>query len=805
MNPLLRIFTLALILCHSSHWIIASAVRDGNGPGSWHVYESFAGPPQRVVDTGRQVYYLSGGRLFSYNAEEKETKAYTTGNILNGKNIVNIFYNAEGKFLVVCYDSGVIDLLYDNGKVVNISDIADSGISGPVAFNDIEFRGNRFYVATDFGIVEFDAGRRRAVKSGNYGVNVSGVAIVGDNLFFVADDTLRMAGDNISRLSLSVPLMHAGSAGLFSPGGNSLLMLDGRVMLARINAGIPEAESIRQISAEGITDWIPQSNGLYYYGNGMLYRYDAETEREEKICVLPADAKEDIIGLSPAKGNLWALSRHGIAGYRIAGGECAEVICERHKPSGMSVKEVCGLVASADGKRLYAINHGPTSYRYGFPEGDNGYSIPGALSCIGIEDGGIEDITPYPVKALSDITLPLQNGYGPYPFAMTSVVEHPDDSNVLFTGTGNDGLYMIRDGKFAGRYDSSNSPLRPVWGWIVYSLAFDRGGNLWVVSNHDNYTDQALMILPHDKTLLDPAEVRVSDWIIPDADGYHGDMDSRILVCRNSGMIFIIDKLKPQILLACDTRNTPGNLADDRFRLYGEIYDQDGNSLSDCVVSSIMEDKDGSVWLGTFERGIYRISNPSEAVVKEITAWHLKVPRNDGSGLADYLLADEIINDMAVDGSGHKWIATENSGLYVVSADGTGIISHYTPDNSPLQSNAVYSLYAVRSGRDIYIGTPDGLLRYTSPTAADSGSLASLHIYPNPVRPGYSGPVRIDGLTDGALVRIADASGNVVGHGRAEGGTFTWNVSHSISAGVYYVTAGSPDGDNAFGKIVIVN
>lgn len=803
MNIIIRILALAAIL--SEAMLLSATSLRSDGAGSWRVYETFAGKPQQVIDTGKLVYYLRGGNLFSYDAAAEETTAYTIGDRLNEKNIGRIFYNPDGRYLAVCYDSGAIDIIYDGGKTVYISDIADSGIEAPVTFNDAEFDGNYLYAATNFGVVKFDVSRRRAVKSGNYGRQVSGVATMGDKLLMVVDDTLRIArdADSFNRLSQTTPIAAVGSARLYSPAGNALLLLTDRVSRTHVNED--KIERLQSISSGSVVDWCQSGDKLVYYGDGLLCRYNPDEEREEIIFRLPEDIAGECLGYSASKNTLWTLSRHGIAGYKLEENGAVSVVSERFRPTGMSVSEVCGLVPSADGNRLYIINHGPTSYRYGFPEGNNGYNIPGAAACLDLTSGTVTDVTPYPVEAASDITRQLQLTEGPYPFAVTSIVEHPEQNGVYFMGTGNDGLYMVRDGKFEGRYDASNSPLRPVWGWIVYSLAFDNGGNLWAISNHDNYSDVALMILPREKTLLAPSEVKKSDWVVPAAVGYHGDMDSKILVCLHSPMIFIIDKLKPQILLACDTRGTADNLDDDAFRLYGELVDQDGNLLSNCVISAITEDTDGSVWIGTFEKGIYRITNPAEAVTSELTVRHIKVPRNDSSGLADYLLDDDIINDIAVDGAGRKWIATENSGLFMVSPDGSEIISHFTPDNSPLQSYTVNALYAEPRGRRIFVGTPDGLLHFESDTAPDSGRLETLHIYPNPVRPDYSGPVRIDGLTDGALVKIAGQSGNVIARGRAEGGTFSWNVSgSSVGAGVYNVTATSPSGDTRFGKIVII-
>ena len=64
-----------------------------------------------------------------------------------------------------------------------------------------------------------------------------------------------------------------------------------------------------------------------------------------------------------------------------------------------------------------------------------------------------------------------------------------------------------------------------------------------------------------------------------------------------------------------------------------------------------------------------------------------------------------------------------------------------------------------------------------------------------------------------ALVKIADASGNVVKElGRASGEEVKWDVTNhkyqKVSSGVYYILVSSPDNDSSFankGKVLVVN
>lgn len=68
-----------------------------------------------------------------------------------------------------------------------------------------------------------------------------------------------------------------------------------------------------------------------------------------------------------------------------------------------------------------------------------------------------------------------------------------------------------------------------------------------------------------------------------------------------------------------------------------------------------------------------------------------KVPRNDNTNYADYLLDNSNIRCIAVDGANQKWFGTDN-GVYLVSDDCNTQIYHFDTDNSPLISNIVYSI-----------------------------------------------------------------------------------------------------------------
>jgi hypothetical protein len=168
------------------------------------------------------------------------------------------------------------------------------------------------------------------------------------------------------------------------------------------------------------------------------------------------------------------------------------------------------------------------------------------------------------------------------------------------------------------------------------------------------------------------------------------------------------------------------------------------------------------------------------------------------------------VKAIAIDGDNRKWFGTERAGVFLLSEDGTKQIEHFTEENSPLFSNNITSLaYNGKTG-EIFIGTAKGLISYKS-TATEGGETnTEVYAYPNPVRPGYNGPIAIKGLVRDAIVKITDIYGNVVYETRAEGGQAIWNGANfdgrRANTGVYMVFISTDDGqDEMVTKILFVN
>lgn len=280
---------------------------------------------------------------------------------------------------------------------------------------------------------------------------------------------------------------------------------------------------------------------------------------------------------------------------------------------------------------------------------------------------------------------------------------------------------------------------------------------------------------------------------------------------QNKDIVLISDGYRDHNLVTYHTGSGIESISDDRYNVRNLFYDQDGKPFGPACIFSMAEDKSGAVWVGT-DDGVFVIRDPADMLDENCRIERVKVPRNDGTSYADYLLGNMSVTAVSVDGSNRKWFGTNSSGVYVVSADGKEILDNFNTSNGFLPSDEVLSLLCDPHGNSVYIGTRAGVVEYgcdALPAAAEDYS--EISAYPNPVRPGYAGDVIIKGLKENSLVKIADAAGNVFYQTRSQGGMARWNVASSsgrrAATGVYYVLVSSADSrhDSVVTKILVVN
>ena len=226
------------------------------------------------------------------------------------------------------------------------------------------------------------------------------------------------------------------------------------------------------------------------------------------------------------------------------------------------------------------------------------------------------------------------------------------------------------------------------------------------------------------------------------------------------------------------------------------------------MVYSIVEDLDGNIWVGT-DQGPLIYYNPDKVLDEDLRAFRIKIPRNDGTDLADFMLGTEMITTIAVDGANRKWLGTNSSGAYLLSPDGTTRIINYNEQNSPILSNSIVTLSVDNKSGDVWFGTSKGIQSVRTDATVGGEKFINVYTFPNPVREDFTGNVTITGLMRDSQIRITDISGNIVYETVYNGGLATWDLKtyngKRVSTGVYLVFCASNDGtESTVTKMLVI-
>lgn len=367
---------------------------------------------------------------------------------------------------------------------------------------------------------------------------------------------------------------------------------------------------------------------------------------------------------------------------------------------------------------------------------------------------------------------------------------NPKDNSHVFAG-GRTGLYEFKDGKMVNHYNVDNSMLESAIDGgnkdyvLVESIIFDKEGNLWCL-NSQAKSQSLLKLTPsgewhsHNKPDLQPAGSRSL-----------GALTGAMFDSRN--LLWFVNNHWTTPAIFCYQIST------DKLMTYKNFVNQDGTAYTLNAVRTCAEDKEGNIWVGT-NTGAFVI-NSEDVGKNNVVFQQIKVPRNDGTNLADYLLNGVDINCIAVDGANRKWFGTGGNGVYVISNDNMSQIYHFTADNSQLLSNNINSIAINNTTGEVFIATDMGLCSYMNDATAPAETMDkdNIYAYPNPVRPEYTGPITIVGLSYDADVKIANAAGHVIAQGRSNGGTYIWDGcdtdGNRVASGVYNVITATSTGD----------
>lgn len=780
--------------------------------GRWTLYPTIGYTYDKIIETPDKTYLFTGGNLFSVSDEE--TYAYNSTNRLSDTSaITSIYYNYSGGYLVICYESGNIDLLYDDGSTVMLPEIKDAVVTTSHTINSIAFGEGKIYAGTDFGLVVFDDKKHLVTESGIYNRKVDFVGVLGDNLVLIC-------GNDVYTSPVSD--RHNLLSNFKSPGGiwyvDVCALNDSELLFIHQNSpnGVRrynidfENNTRREIPVDNLTGGVSlvPTDGNVLVGMTSGYSIISPDGTASTLNV-PSSLGATSVFIGGDASSVWLTNKDGLGHYDLST-STPTVYMEGLNLEGVTMQKPAKFVLSADGSRLYMNNYEVTLYH----TGAIGSPYDAETFVTVMADGRLEN--PLPMY----INIPGSNGNfrvvqkgKNYRMATGSnyLAVDPDDPEMFYIANCGAGVFVIKNGEVVALFDQKNS-LVPSTTWMEHTLDvnIDEDGNLWV-GNGFQSGNQMYAVLPASKR-KNPSAATKADWItVPFPTGYSNEMDMHAYFLKKNPDIklFYLGGWNLGIL-ARDDKGTTLNFADDKYNLIKQVTDQDGNNISLTYVLDIAEDHDGKIWIGT-DAGPLVIDNVA-AMMTSSNVRRPVVPRNDGTNFGDYLLSSEKIYQVAVDPSNRKWFATENNGAYLVSADGTEILQHFTVDNSSLPSNTVYAICCDPNSNRVFFGTASGLVSYESDASPAAEDYSDVYAYPNPVRPEYTGWITVTGLMDDSLVKITDISGNVFFQGRSEGGMIAWDGCDSsgnrVRTGVYLVFASQNSNGNSSGavaKIMVVN
>lgn len=790
--------------------------------GEWKIWTQFNGVINDLVESPSKVYYTSSNRLFSYDKDSNETYIYTTNNKLSDTDVSFVSYNPDNKYLFINYSNGNIDLLYENGRVVNISDIKDAALTYTRKINNVVFANDRIYLATTFGLVVIDDKKHEVVESGIFGVSIDAVVPVGDFLMIARDGygfLYSPLNGRHNTLDKFTRVNNLGYNARWADVVNNNIVFKNRntdiLQIATVENenGIPNVAI--QSTDDKPTTSLKKSSSKNYLMTSNHIIFVNEDGSIEKVA-LPEALINQNIALDKGITSVWAADADGLANYSIADGQLT-VLSDKYKPEGIYTDQVMFIHFDKWGN-LWTGNQGPTQYRG--TQGDH-YELMQATTRI--VNGVPEDVNPLIDNPASNEVLQWQIALNTKRmFSCGNFAPDPEIPDRYYQGYNTDGLYIIEKNpetgawEEIGRFTMFNSPFYGPYGLIARALEvqFDRENNLWAaIQGSGGMANTSVFMLPREVLLnKDPKDIVYDDWKLTDRDlsFRQGNKDHRLLICDKSDVIFDYYGGWGAPLVVNKHKGTFTKMEDDEIFALVDPTDQDGKVWNPTYITCAIEDKRGRVWVGCESQGIIEIANPNNLTPLS-TVTRLKVPRNDGTNYADYLCDAEYVLDMAVDSSNRKWIATKTSGVYLVSENGDEIIEHFTTANSPLPTNEVYTVACDPNSNTVYFGLPTGLVSYNSTSSPSAEDYSQVYAYPNPVRPDYTGYITITGLMDNSLVKITDAGGGVVFQTRSEGGMAIWDgLDHNhnrVKTGVYYVLASqNADGgkESVVTKIMVV-
>ena len=743
-------------------------------------YNSF----HTVAFSEEYVYAANYYSIMLLSLKDNSTSYWSKVEELSDVGITKLAYDQATKILVVGYENGNIDLI-KNGKILNLPDIKNKALTGSKAIRKIKIMNKTAYLLCDFGVSLLN------LETQNFT----------DTWFTTIRDEKYPAKDIVlyrDRFYLAT------SSGLFSVPQNYFAIADfsrweKNAELADTNIAILQVFSDIMVAAKGggekITEILFSRDAVSWQPTGWEHI---------DLCSIEPFGNDKIIVFDYSNYSIYDhnLDLYYSSGWDYAGAREGVVESEKNLWVASSDFGLSKVEVKVEAYGPFYSHNGPKTGVIGAITAFNGkvITVPGGYSRVGAPYYLPVSYSFYEYGKWHYLASEFY-AWKPVIYDFADVIINPKDPDEVYIASWYHGLLRMKNNEVVEWFTEQNSALEknklvpPDSPYLsVSGLCFDAYNNLWMTNSHIS-------------KLL---KVRKTDgsWASFDfgsiVTGQYGVVAEHLLVDPRNYKWITIPRNTIDNLIVFNDNNTIDNKSDDKMVSINMNGSGDGDASN--TVTCIVEDRNGYIWLGT-DRGIKVIYNPG--AVFEQTVYPQRILLQFGE-YAQYLFESERITCIAVDGANRKWVGTSKAGVFLISADGTEELLHFTEENSPLNSSEITAIAINHENGEVFIGTGNGLISYGGEATKGKEEYGELKIFPNPVREGYLGVISISGLMEDSFCKIADAAGNLVWQGYALGGQLIWNGKdfrgNRPATGVYFIFASSQSGkEKKVGKILFIN
>ena len=729
--------------------------------GEWRDHLSYR-QCYSLADAGRLMYCSSDAGMISYNRTTSELEKYSKVSGLSDVEVSVIAYDANSSKLLITYINGNIDIQHDDGTIVNLSDIKRKSITGSKRINSIHFHNEIAYLAVGFGVVALDMNKEEIKDSYFFGED--GSSIVVNDVTTIAD-----------------------------------------FIYAATESGVYKAD-IANSNLVDYTNWhriefLPQFTDEYKlvenYNNELYAVYNEMNTLKDKIIAVNEDsysywnreydpeinnlvASGNYLSIcSPARGLIYDQNGNSYRDFVSYGVEDIYVdpegevfVAATYNGFNIQIDDERKKYLLIDGPRFNEVSKVATL-------GDHVWVSSGGPRRVWSGKGAAYSLIDNDWNSITSGDMPgnvLGNTY--------KIAIDPRDYNHVFAGTQQYGILEIVDGELIYVYTEENTPIfSNVSSEVkirVSGIQYDSKNNLWMILD---FVSNPIFIITNEGEWKNPefkSNILVTGTQFTD------------LCVTKAGQIWLSTLTKGLIVIEGDGA---GGYQEKTF----SVKNQDGTVLS--RVYCLEEDNEGNIWIGTNSGPAIYYSPQNIFNQSDVSAYQVKIPRDDGSGNADYLLFSEVILDIETNGGNQKWLATESSGAFLVSPDGKETLANYREENSKMLSNTVTGVGINEIDGEIFFATDKGLISLKGIATKGLKEYSNVYVYPNPVRPEYEGNITVTGLVENSIVKITDISGNLVYETNSLGGQAIWNGNNfdgrRVASGIYLVLVATPDGSQS--------